>query len=91
MILNLIVHDYRLGDELYSFMSYYEWFWMDIVGPPNFSIYQTRYHTINFIALYHASLTRLMGQLPHLYHFYGELMIKFNKHNNKKNVLMIND
>lgn len=70
----MTVRDYGLEEELRGIMQYYERYWMDVIGPLNFSVYRLRYRTNNFIESYHATLVRLMGQHPPLYRFYGELV-----------------
>ncbi|KAL5244198.1 hypothetical protein ACI65C_011608 [Semiaphis heraclei] len=68
-----LVRDYELEAELRGLLTYFERFWLDVVGPSNFSVHRLRYRTNNFIESYHATLVRLMGQHPPLYRFYEHL------------------
>ncbi|CAH1716515.1 unnamed protein product [Aphis gossypii] len=68
-----LVRDYELEVQLGGLLRYFERFWMDVVGPLNFTVYRLRYRANNFIESYHATLVRLMGQHPPLYRFYEHL------------------
>ncbi|CAI6355643.1 unnamed protein product [Macrosiphum euphorbiae] len=61
-----LVNQYNLNNELNVLIIYFQHYWMDIVGPPRFSVYRLRHRTNNFIESYHASLLRRMGQHPPL-------------------------